>query len=223
MADFTNRNADETKQFILTFDENGGSPEYTKIEDANGVDRTAEVVELLGINDKEDADSTILKEGDVEDSLNSTSTTKPLSANQGKQLNDDKASLSGGVDANFAAMPWVEGSPIVERDSNSNGEFVRFANDVVISTIRSGSISMSAGEENISHTIDYPIAFSQVWGLQLNAYSVSDSVSGGYGAQVAIRDADNRIGLASVNTMIKNNSSQSNTNEIYGTVIGLGV
>ena len=94
MADFTNRNADETKQFILTFDENGGSPEYTKIEDANGVDRTAEVVELLGINDKEDADSTILKEVDVEDSLNSTSTTKPLSANQGKQLNDDKASLS---------------------------------------------------------------------------------------------------------------------------------
>ena len=94
MADFTNRNADETKQFILTFDENGGSPEYTKIEDANGVDRTEEVVELLGINDKEDADPTILKEGDVEDSLNSTSTTKPLSANQGKQLNDDKASLS---------------------------------------------------------------------------------------------------------------------------------
>ena len=52
MADFTNRNADETKEFILTFDENGGSPEYTKIEDANGIDRTAEVVELLGINDK---------------------------------------------------------------------------------------------------------------------------------------------------------------------------
>ena len=52
MADFTNRNADETKEYILTFDENGGSPEYTKIEDANGVDRTAEVVELLGINDK---------------------------------------------------------------------------------------------------------------------------------------------------------------------------
>ena len=105
MADFTNRNADETKQFILTFDENGGSPEYTKIEDANGVDRTAEVVELLGINDKEDADSTILKEGDVEDSLNSTSTTKPLSANQGKQLNDDKASLSVGEDGNTT---WIK-------------------------------------------------------------------------------------------------------------------
>ena len=102
MADFTNRNADETKQFILTFDENGGSPEYTKIEDANGVDRTAEVVDLLGINDKEDADPTILKEGDVEDSLNSTSTTKPLSANQGKQLNDEKASLSAiNNDPNF--------------------------------------------------------------------------------------------------------------------------
>ena len=62
MADFTNRNADETKQFILTFDENGGSPEYTKIEDANGVDRTAEVVELLGINDKASL-SDVLKTG----------------------------------------------------------------------------------------------------------------------------------------------------------------
>ena len=119
MADFTNRNADETKQFILTFDENGGSPEYTKIEDANGVDRTAEVVELLGINDKEDADSTILKEGDVEDSLNSTSTTKPLSANQGKQLNDDKASLSAiNNDPNF----YEEGTWTPEYTSE-NGDF----------------------------------------------------------------------------------------------------
>jgi len=41
-------------------------------------------------DNKEDADSTILKEGDVEDNLNSTSTTKPLSANQGKILQDGK-------------------------------------------------------------------------------------------------------------------------------------
>ena len=52
MANLSGRDADKTKEYILTFDENGGSPAYTKIEDANGVDRTAEVVELLGINDK---------------------------------------------------------------------------------------------------------------------------------------------------------------------------
>ena len=121
MADFTNRNADETKQFILTFDENGGSPEYTKIEDANGVDRTAEVVELLGINDKEDADPTILKEADVEDSLNSTSTTKPLSANQGKQLNDDKASLSMFEEGEHTVTltPSTSGSITLRSDINT--------------------------------------------------------------------------------------------------------
>ena len=168
MADFTNRNADETKQFILTFDENGGSPEYTKIEDANGVDRTAEVVDLLGINDKEDADPTILKEADVEDSLNSTSTTKPLSANHGKQLNDDKASLSGGADADFAVMPLVDGSPIVERDSNSDGEWIRFANGTQIAIRFIDDSPATEQNQNPpinftnSFTRDYPASFESV-------------------------------------------------------------
>ena len=146
MADFTNRNADETKEFILTFDENGGSPEYTKIEDANGVDRTAEVVELLGINDKEDADSTILKEGDVEDSLNSTSTTKPLSANQGKQLNDDKASLSAVKEAYSSSINLdVSGDP---NFTSGELELTRSFDQVVVSVLvdlvhPSGSIIQS--------------------------------------------------------------------------------
>ena len=61
MADLSGRDADKTKEYILTFDENGGSPEYTKIEDANGVDRTAEVVELLGINDKASLSGTAIQ------------------------------------------------------------------------------------------------------------------------------------------------------------------
>ena len=45
---------------------------------------------------------------------------------------DDKASLSGGADANFTVMPQVDGSPIVERDSNDDGEWVRFADGTQI-------------------------------------------------------------------------------------------
>ena len=47
---------------------------------------------------------------------------------------DDKASLSGGADANFALMPQVGGSPILERDSNSDGEWVRFSDGSQICT-----------------------------------------------------------------------------------------
>jgi len=44
--------------------------------------------------DYEDADATILKEADVVDSLESTSTTAPLSANQGKVLKDAQDTVS---------------------------------------------------------------------------------------------------------------------------------
>ena len=45
---------------------------------------------------------------------------------------DDKASLSG---ANFTDMPLVDGSPIVERDSNDDGEWARFADGTQFSGI----------------------------------------------------------------------------------------
>jgi|GEM_PF-6642778 len=47
--------------------------------------------------DYEDADATILKEADVVDSLDSTSTTAPLSANQGKVLKDAQDVLNADV------------------------------------------------------------------------------------------------------------------------------
>ncbi|TAN80881.1 MAG: hypothetical protein EYR95_18980 [Phormidium sp. SL48-SHIP] len=42
-------------------------------------------------------------------------------------LQAGSAKLSGGADANFTAMPQVGGDPIVERGSNANGEYVKFA------------------------------------------------------------------------------------------------
>jgi hypothetical protein len=60
----------------------------------------------------EPADATILKQADIVDNLTSTSTTAPLSANQGKELQDTKAGLTGGADANFASSPQIAGQNI---------------------------------------------------------------------------------------------------------------
>ena len=59
---------------------------------------------------------------------------------------DDKASLSGGADADFSLMPWVDGSPIVERDSNSDGEWVRFADGTQIAFGKHNSGATSEGD-----------------------------------------------------------------------------
>ena len=92
--------------FLHQLDSNGNNQRYVNLEELNQKVATSDIVDNLTSTDtdkplsanqgkllqdnKEDADSTILKEGDVEDSLNSTSTTKPLSANQGKVLQDGK-------------------------------------------------------------------------------------------------------------------------------------
>lgn len=64
---------------------------------------------------------------------------------------DDKASLSGGSAADFDLMPWVDGSPIVEEDSNDDGEFVRFANGTQICSIYKvlGSTGITSPAGNI--------------------------------------------------------------------------
>ena len=52
------------------------------------------------------------------------------------------AELSGGASANFTAMPQVGGDPIVESGSNSNGEYIKFADGTLISiATRETSIS----------------------------------------------------------------------------------
>ena len=56
-------------------------------------------------SDFEPADITILKEEDVINNLTSTDTNKPLSANQGKVLQDNKADkVSGATNGNFASL-----------------------------------------------------------------------------------------------------------------------
>ena len=49
----------------------------------------------------------------------------------------DFAQISGGADANFTTMPQVGDDPIVESGSNSDGEWVRYADGTQICTIKS--------------------------------------------------------------------------------------
>ena len=58
---------------------------------------------------------------------------------------DDKASLSG---ANFTDMPQVGGDEIVERGSNSDSDFVRFADGTQIAYSSTDSVSINGSETN---------------------------------------------------------------------------
>jgi len=65
---------------------------------------------------------------------------------------DDKASLSG---ANFTDMPQVDGIPIVESGSNSDGEFVRFADGTQICS----NHFLNSGGSRLTGTWSYPQPF----------------------------------------------------------------
>ena len=76
---------------------------------------------------------------------------------------DDKASLSGGADADFSAMPWVDGSPIIERDSNSDGEWIRFSNGIQI-VFREILVEVNWGPSNVGDWYEVGnLSFPQVF------------------------------------------------------------
>ena len=69
---------------------------------------------------------------------------------------DDKASLSG---ANFTDMPNVDGVPIVESGSNSDGEFVRFGDGTQECT-GDVSLSTSFSSQVAEYTASVPKSFN---------------------------------------------------------------
>ena len=113
--------------------------------------------------------------GAIVNSLTSTSTTAPLAANQGKELQDTKAGLAGGADANFTAMPQVGGNPIVASGSNSDGEWIRFADGTqIVSTIyinlgRGDDASGNLFRTNPAVNIDYPLSFTEIPTVSVSA------------------------------------------------------
>jgi len=118
--------------FLHQLDNSGNDRRYVDLNELSQKVATSDIVDNLTSEDsdkplsanqgkllqdnKEDADSTILKEGDVEDSLNSTSTTKPLSANQGSQLETKKInsdlSLNYGYVSEYTSRVMQEGGTI---------------------------------------------------------------------------------------------------------------
>lgn len=79
--------------------------------------------------DYEDADATILKEADVVDSLDSTSTTAPLSANQGKVLKD----VVDPIDTRLTGLDTLtyEGTTYMVSRKIENGHLVTVYTEVV--------------------------------------------------------------------------------------------
>lgn len=78
------------------------------------------------------------------------------------------AGIAGGSDANFAAMPQVDGSPIVESGSNSDGEWVRYADGT--QTVFGRIVLDSPSTSRLIGTWVFPVSFAsgvvpQVLGL----------------------------------------------------------
>jgi len=73
---------------------------------------------------------------------------------------DDKASLSGGSDANFEAMPWVGGSPIIEMGENANGFYVIYQNGFVEIFQSRQDMIFFGNNDILTFEWTYPVSFS---------------------------------------------------------------
>lgn len=56
--------------------------------------------------------------------------------------------LAGGDDADFVAMPKVDGSPIVESGSNANGSWTKWADGTMICEVETDAATSSTGIQN---------------------------------------------------------------------------
>lgn len=101
-----------------------------------------------------------------------------------KAATDAFAQLAGGEAADFAAMPMVSGSPIIERGSNANGEYVRFADGTQICTHTAQAVLQNSS--NIGVSWRFPADFLDVpsCGMSVNSYNlavIKALMSGCYG------------------------------------------
>lgn len=65
--------------------------------------------------------------------------------------------LSGGVAANFAVMPWLNGLPIIGFGNNGNGSWIKYAGGVVVCYIKINAWSPAPGVSG-RYTPTLPIA-----------------------------------------------------------------
>jgi len=199
--------------FLHQLDSNGNNQRYVNLEELNQKVSTSDIVNDLNSTDtdkplsanqgkllqdnKEDADSTILKEGDVEDSLNSTSTTKPLSANQGKILNDDKEDADSTILKEGDVEDSLNSTSTTKPLSANQGKILQDGKEDADSTIlKEGDV-----EDNLNSTsTNKPLSANQ--GKQLN---------------------DDKASLSALGTMSEQDSDDVDISggEIDGTPIGL--
>jgi len=108
---------------------------------------------------------------------------------------DNKASLSGGSDADFDSMPWVDGSPIVERGSNSDGEWVRIADGTQFWSRRRIFNQDVSSNNSISGTFSIPQS------LDNDNYIVTASI-GSFQSESDIANAARNLRLAAMDRTI---------------------
>ena len=104
----------------------------------------------------------LVPKSDIVNDLTTGGVAVPLSAEQGKVLEDNKAGLAGGSDANFTAMPQVGGVDMVYSDydiwgltTTFSGDAIPIASNLVRST-RDGFSLIGSGMSQTSGIFTFP-------------------------------------------------------------------
>jgi len=124
---------------------------------------------------------------------------------------DDKASLSGGENANFDVIPWVDGDPIIARGSNSDGEWVRFFNGLQICTLTDSRPWFQFGGSELWVTRmswDFPNDFTSIPSVAWPSVAGTtnrDRTSAPNKAQLRVIQDEVGIGMESISATISSN------------------
>jgi len=136
---------------------------------------------------------------------------------------DDKASLSG---ANFTDMPQVGGVEIVASGSNSDGEWIRFADGTqIVNTIyiNLGPGNNSSGNlfrTNPAVSIDYPLSFTEIPTVSVNAERTGSGNSNLWG--LSALNKENSIDALEKAMGVRCLAGSTTSNDIEARVTAIG-
>ena len=156
-------------------------------------------------------DSTVLREADIVDNLTSTSITEPLSANQGKVLEDTKAPLASPTFTGTVTIPTpVNGTDATTKDYVDN--LVAGAASTTSEAFKLSAGDISNGYVTLSQLpsdIDSIQVFIRGAGLQFNK-AMTDSLAGEQGDFVFYNDGgtDYRIYFRNVGSAAADNLTE---------------
>jgi hypothetical protein len=150
------------------------------------------------IDGKEDADPTILKEADVIDNLTSTDTDKPLSANQGKVLQDGKEPADATILKQADIVDNLTSTSTAAPLSANQGKVLednKVDTSAIVNDLTTGGTTVPASAETVKVLNEKFKVLQVVEGTRTTALSVSSTsyVDLGLQAEITPKSTSNKV------------------------------